>query len=398
MENKKSFNNLLFFLFCLAFFFAPISLFVEQGASFIDFIPAFILFAVFTFFSKKRKLSFFKNGLFFIILFLFFLCLSCLSNGTLFDNARVVLTFALFIVFYFLFASIDYSEKNVKTFIICFSLFAILSSLLIVLSTVFKKPYAFSRYSFDIIGVIKNPNYIVTFILCPFAYFTYSIFFNKRIRFSFRMLLILCDILFLSAFICSGTRSCVLTAAVVLILCFLKAIFSLKHIFRSLAILVGTIVLIVLFVNIAPQFVPQETLNRIRIDALLQEENNIRAIMWKDTFTYFLSREPILGLGINGSGKYSNALYGYILHNIPLQIVIDSGFAGSLIMAAFLITLVVRVKRKRIYFFAVIFASLFVPLLFINGLYAVNFWFFIYITTFFVNNQDSLMGGKSFER
>lgn len=398
MNYRIKLRDIVFIAFCGAFFFAPISFFTVQGGSFVDFLPAFLLLVLFFFMSFNRKVytPLFKTAIVVLFAFLLVLFLSCVLNSSIKENFRVLITYTLFSLFFFMFISIDYSKKYVKIFFSVFIAYALLSSLIIILSTILKMPYAYSRFSFNAIGVVKNPNYIVTFILCPYALLVYSLFFKNGFTIFKRVLLIIAVVIFLAAFLCSGTRSCILTAAIVLLLCFLKLVFSLKNVGRNIFIVACCLILAACFITVIPNFVPQATLQRLSPENIFKSEDNIRSIMWEDAFNYYFSSKPLLGLGVNGGGNYSNDKYGYILHNIPLQIVIDTGVIGFVLITIFIVAIFLRIQKHNRFFFIVFFVSLFVPLFFINGLYAVNFWFFVYVISFFAINQNKFITRGTF--
>lgn len=284
----------------------------------------------------------------------------------------------LFVVFYICVTSNSYAQIDLKFITKNYIRVAIGVAILILLSYMFGYPhnestYYMSRYSVGITGVYKNPNYLTSFINVALFILGYILFFgdiSKRKKY----LYIAFILLFFIGFYLSGTRASIILGCIVLFSLLLKNLCDSKR-------FIWGIIPIVVLVVIAMVF-------RAQIDDLWMNFLGDRSATKDEgrTLAWSIAANQIFDNPIFGCGLFAWDFFGksgeYLewLHNIFLELVLNQGFIGAILCYSMITYGCLKVKKCDRFFVSMfVFVSGF-PLLFQNGLIAVNFWRFVILT------------------
>ena len=117
-----------------------------------------------------------------------------------------------------------------------------------------------------------------------------------------------------------------------------------------------------------------------------------RANAWEQAFIY-IKRNPILGCGHNSWYNIHGISYLEWLHNVFLELVLDQGIVGLLLLIGILVSGFKKTNPNDRLFLILFFVFSTIPMLFQNGLYEVHFWRYIIINRLMMNFSTSYYGG-----
>lgn len=219
------------------------------------------------------------------------------------------------------------------------------------------------RASITVFGQLKDPNYLASFLIFGFAYLTYSIISQKRIK----TYLIIMDLIIFAGIFFAGSRGGFLTVVFVIAVIVAKILFADKFTARKVMLFL----LVLLALGLGYAFLSNSVLSNRMLD-VKSYSGNIRLLIWKEALNAFWN-SPLFGSGIQSGGYYSKMRIQYATHNCYIDLLTGQGLFGvALIFISF--SSYFKVPRYNLFFMIGIFASLFIPLFFINGYEAMTFW------------------------
>lgn len=324
-----------------------------------------------------------------VLLFLFALFSTLLSDIVSFGSG--LLKFFTFVVFFISINSFVLTPKQLRFSFKTYLFLSIVISILIILSFIFGYPHIDSsvyqgRYSIGITGIFKNPNYLSSFFNVAFFVICYIL---ATVTVSSKQKIVYFSILslFVVATFFTGTRAALITEAFILVSLLLVSAKK-KHIYKLIPILVVIVVVLTYY---------WETLIELyNLFAAGRElaKDSIREDSWKYAID-FIKDNPIIGCG-HKSWDVIHQTRGDVdeyLHNIFLELVLDQGIIGFLLVVAIIVIGYNKTKSSdRLFLFLLLFTTGF-PMLFQNGLYEVNFWRFIIINRLMINVSINYDGG-----
>lgn len=289
---------------------------------------------------------------------------------------RTVITYFLFALMVVLFANAGFTALDLHRFSKFYVCFALVCALLIIATRIANIPHVGTRYSVAILGIKKNPNYINPVILLGCAFELYWMVKQARGRIIRAILLAV----MLYGCLLTGTRAALLTFILCVAFAGIYAFFAsnaakkLWNLVRTnkKSILVICLIAAVCVVG-AVLIVPVVAKGRFSLDKLFND--SLRMEMWKMSFLEFL-RNPILGLGLNGTTAYNTSLQFKVtnIHNVLLQFICDQGIIGVLIFGYILYRIIRRTKKEDRFLIGIMSLAMYFPILFQNGLVALTFW------------------------
>lgn len=249
--------------------------------------------------------------------------------------------------------------------------------------------YFMSRYSIGITGIYKNPNYLVSFMNFTLFLLLYSTLYGryeKKIQLVIN-LSIIC--LFLAAFYFTGTRASLITAFIVITI---LVVHYLLHHNRKLWVVVPVCLVIALFVAYWNTIMDLYDLFMGSRDLM---GDTSREDAWTLAYKY-IKENPIIGCGLFAwDNVCKSGDFLEWLHNIYLELILNQGFIGFTIFLLMLFSGANRIKKEDKFFvYMLLFVTGF-PIMFQNGLIAVNLWRFIIINrivfNFSIRNKEGLI-------
>lgn len=323
--------------------------------------------AIFTFLSNRKYKT--DRSIIFLMLFCIIAFLaSILSNYN--TSVTNVFKLCIYTFIYVVFTSFSFSVSDFRKVVFSYVFISCLIAVLIILSYIYGYPhtesnYFLGRYSIGITGLYKNPNYLTAFINVAFFLVLYYIL-NSDSSLRKRFLLIAIIALFIVSEYLSGTRAALLTAGIITVLC----MFISKHNgARKRVLFIVLLIFIVLLlyhediIALIDYFVGKRDI----------ADDRGREIAWNIAFS-IIEDNPFLG---NGPGCWSNfAQVGGIdyLHNIYLEIILDTGIIGFLVFICIYLFHVYIVPKTDLSFVLVFMFATSFPLIFQNGTYEANLW------------------------
>ena len=348
-------------------------------------IPTFVL-AIMGGYIKNSVMNFYA-----ILLFVF-ACLSTLISDLGGFGIGPLMKFIVFIVFFISTSYFVMPPKELKFSFRAYLLLSIALSVLIILSFLGGFPHieatgSQGRYSIGITGLYKNPNYLTSFynisffVICYILATVHLCFKKKLVLFS----LLLC---FMVSSFLSGTRAALLVEGLV-ILSMPLVLAKKRQLYKFIPIIVLAVVVVVCYYEEIELILDLFLGNR---DAFSDES---RSEAWGRAFK-FIKASPILGCGHNSWSNISQGS-GFLeyLHNIFLELVLDQGIIGLLLIVGIIISGYKKTNVKDRLFIKLFFTFSAIPMFFQNGLYEVNFWRFIVLNRLMMNVSTSYEGGIS---
>jgi len=285
-----------------------------------------------------------------------------------------IISYLLLCLITIIFAGFQYTEDDIKRFINFYVLYGLICSVCIILSWFFEFEYQWNRYSLDIVGLHKNPNYINNIILLAMAFVLHRLIRkegNPLINIFY--CIVMCASVFLTA-----TRAAFLC---IIVLCMFSILYILIIKKRFLYIFLFGIFAAgayAFFVN----FIPPVIVNRLTSDMM---NDSSRLFMWENALKE-LWKQPVLGMGLSGVTAYNTTISSVeAIHNVLLQFLCDQGIIGGILFILLLLSILNRVKKNDRILFALMIIALFVPIMFQNGTVSFTFWWPLALLEIFSN-------------
>lgn len=234
------------------------------------------------------------------------------------------------------------------------------------------------RYSVGITGVYKNPNYLTSFINVACFMLLFKLLKGKETRNKKLLYDIIILFLFVSI-ILTGTRTALLTFSSVFLLLFASNFLRANKIGVSIFIIAIMGLLIWIYQKEINDFIELYLGTR----ELLGEES--RETAWSFALLK-LKDNWLFGCGIGSWETLSkNTSMLQWLHNVFLEFLLNQGIMGLLLLVyTFLYGFSKTKKRDRLFLYVLVFVTA-LPMMFQNGVVAVNFWRFLIINRIAIN-------------
>ncbi|MBS6722751.1 MAG: O-antigen ligase family protein [Clostridiales bacterium] len=316
---------------------------------------------------KKRTVT--RASLLIILFWGGFVCSTLFSEYVYIQ--RDIVTFAIFCIVYIIAVSYPYSVEQVKMINNIYIIVSSICSLNILYNWVSHNYYNewFHRASFQFMGIYKDPNYVMAFIV-PAMYLTFVRIMNEK-----KKRYILIEILMLSNFITTGSRGA--------IICFLVSIFIMLLVKSKMnlqqKIKVCTVIGIIIIIGstILTRVLPVQAIERI-----VNSGSDSRIDLWRSALEVFY-KHPILGGGMGAASKESLRSVGNYSHNVYIDILVNGGMAGVIFFLIFFYYNCCRTQKKYASFMLGAIIAFMFPLFFINGFNSATFYFPLIILTIY---------------
>ncbi len=324
------------------------------------------------------------------VLFLFFAIIStAISNIVGFGSG--LLKLFVFIILFISISSFVLTPKQLKISFKTYLYLSIAISILIILSFVFGYPhieeFGFQgRYSIGITGIFKNPNYLSSFYNASFFVICY-ILATVTVPLKEKVVFYSILALFVVATFFTGTRAALLVEAfVVIAMMFIKAKRTKMYKFIP--------VVIIIFIVLIYYWSTLIELYNMFVAGREMMSDSIREVSWNYAL-HFIKENPILGCGHKAWDviRFTRGDVDEYLHNIFLELILDQGIIGLLLVIAIIFIGYNRTKKGDRLFLMLLLVTTGFPLLFQNGLYEVNFWRFLIINRLMINVSVAYDGG-----
>ena len=324
------------------------------------------------------------------ILLFVFACLSTLLSDLGGFGMGPLMKFLVFILLFISTSSFVMPPKQLEVSYRLYLLLSITLSFLIILSFLGGFPHieatgSQGRYSIGITGFFKNPNYLTSFYNISFFVICYIL---ASVKLSLKKKLILFSLLlfFMVSSFLSGTRAALLVEGLV-VLSMPLVLAKKRQLYKFIPIVVVATVVAVVYYEEIELVLNLFLGNR---DAFSDES---RSDAWSRAFKY-IANNPILGCGHNSWSNISQGTGSLeYLHNIFLELVLDQGIVGLLLIIGIITTGYKKTNVKDRLFIKLLLIFSAIPMFFQNGLYEVNFWRFITINRLMMNVSTSYDGG-----
>ena len=309
---------------------------------------------------------------------------SALNLTYQYKSLRFILAFLLMLVFYFsIRAVIDrVSVKNLEKAISTAGFIGIFASLTYYTMGILETGMNFARSSTTFYGVLidrsmprltgfasNDPNLYVFFVT---LYFFYTI---NRLQYKKIVLgCLIAAITIILTFSRGGILGIVVGLTIQLV--------TMKDSKRALKLIIfGTLAIIVLMFMGNVFFLNPLQIIQNRFLSLATDGGGSRFQIWTDAFTTFRDN-PILGIGINASASYNYEHFGrYVyVHNVILEVALESGLIGLIAFLSFLASVLFSAKKlldycnKYSYIFVTL-VSMITQMFFLSILYNEAFYF-----------------------
>ncbi|WP_433959450.1 O-antigen ligase family protein [Cytobacillus horneckiae] len=338
----------------------------QFGVGFSGVFPAILLFILFLIIEKK-ELHFTKKH-FYILLFWVLAAISTLFSKEVIPE-RNIITFLFFVLFFIICTGINYSRRDITFILNSYIFIASVSSINIIWNFILENAYGWQRYSLEVFGIYRDPNYVSAFIIPAIGIVIYFILFQNNYS-KYTKLFYYFSLLIMSlGMLSTGSRAAFILSVMVLmynLISFLMNILKSKNIYRILIILFSLFVCGVLLKNHLPESIV------IRLTSFSEYSEDIRVGLWEQALELF-EKYPLFGAGMEAANKYLVSLGKHNSHNVFLDILIGQGLVG---ISLFLLIIkeFIFVKKTHIYFMTLMVLGSFGPLLFINGFNTASFW------------------------
>ena len=279
---------------------------------------------------------------------------------------RNIATFFIFCLVYVISTSQSYTKKEIHSIITLYIIVATTCALNIIYHWLIGDYYVayFYRSSFKFLGVYKDPNYSMAFIV-PGA-------FMALIR-SFKAITLKKRILYISSFglclwanVSTASRSALLSLAMSVLIMF---IFFRTSIAKKVRIICVCMLAVLLVFYVAITYLPTQSIERF----FNLTSDDTREELWRSAIKVFY-KYPILGGGFGSANTVSWASAGNASHNVFLDILCDSGIVGAIIFSTFFITNCFKCKKNNRYILYGLIVAFMLPMFFINGFNTATFY------------------------
>ena len=348
------------------------------GASFSYVIIPFVLFIIAGILDPSY-LKINKSLFSIFIIYIVYFFSTCISNYV--SIGRDFVSFLLFCVLYVIAVSFVYSEKELKTFILCYIFigFTVSCNICIQWITHHYMQVWLNRSSFYFLGHFKDPNYTMAYV-APSVVLSIMILFYSNIK-RIRILMIINIAVAFFSCILASSRSGVIAIglSVVAMILFSKRI---SRFTKSIII-----VFVIIIISVGRYFI-FNTYNEYALNRILNDtDGGGRIEIWSCAIEVFL-QNPFLGGGLNSGSELSLATMGYTTHSIIIDIICDSGVFGTIAILAFIYSKCIKCNKANREFFIILSLSCFVPMFFINGFNTTTIFYPIIMMSIFRNYSE----------
>lgn len=288
---------------------------------------------------------------------------------------RDMITFIFFCFVYIVATSIKYSKEKIRRLNKFYVFTAFITSITILYNWLKHDYYVawFKRSSFKFLGVYRDPNYVMAYIVPAMYILTISLINtkDKKLRFFKSILLIT----MMTSFLTTGSRGAILSYVVGLVLFFL--INKNIPLNSKIKVLAVSMVVILIGYTCLIRLLPQQSVNR-----LLNSDEDSRFNLWKSAIKVFWNH-PMLGGGMSAASNISLAEVGKDSHNVYIDILSNFGLLGSIVFVHFFYKNCCLSTRSNMPFLLGACGVFMVPMFFVNGFNTVTFYFPLVILTIY---------------
>lgn len=298
-----------------------------------------------------------------------------------------------FVIYFISVSTYSYTKKDLLTISRIYNYVSIGVAILIVLSflggyTHNDSEYFMGRYSIGITGLYKNPNYLVSFINVTLFLLLYSALYGRGVNRFVKIFNIAIILLFLMAFYLTGTRASLVTAFIII---FFLVTHYLFHHNRRIWVFVPTLIISLLIIY---NWSTLTNLYELFMGTRDLMSDSSREDAWTLAFKH-ITDNPILGCGLfSWDNICRSGNYLEWLHNIYLELVLNQGLFGFLLFVLMVFSGFNKTKKNDRFFIAVLLFVTGFPMMFQNGVIAVNLWRFVIINrivfNYSIRNEDGL--------
>lgn len=299
------------------------------------------------------------------LIILLFYAVFCISTALspLVEIKRDIFTFGILCLAYVSASSYRYSTAQLRMLLNVYVASAVVVSLFILYAWLTKDYYNdwYQRSSFRFLGVYKDPNYVMAYIIPTIFIVIFKIIKNKKQRY----LNIMCCAVLVMAMLATGSRSAIvaLVGALFVMLLFVKMNARTK---MRMLMLLGAVgmVAVVIVLTVIPTHV---------VERLFSLDSGGRFELWGAALTA-LKENPLLGGGMNAASMQSSTLVGLDSHNVYLDILCGGGIIGTFVFVLFFVMSCCRSRKQNRGFLYGLAVAFMTPLFFINGFNTVTFY------------------------
>lgn len=330
-----------------------------------------------------------------INLFAVLLLISALFSTLISDYTELnidILKTLVFVVFFISTSSFVLSPKQLMFSFKSYLYLSIVISFLIILSFIYGYPHIEAtlyqgRYSIGITGLFKNPNYLtsfynVAFLVVCYILATVSLSIKRRV-----VLYMIIALLLVSSYF-TGTRAALLVE--VLVIMAIPLVLA-----KSGRLYVVIPIVLVLVSVIVYSWSTIIDLYELFIGTRDMMGDTSREDAWVYAIKY-IKENLVFGCGHKSWNVICHGT-GYLeyLHNIFLELVLDQGIIGLLLVFGLVVVGYNKTNKDDRFFLLMLLFVTAIPMFFQNGLYEVNFWRFIIINRLMMNVSVIYKGGIS---
>ncbi len=279
-------------------------------------------------------------------------------------DIQTLIVICFFIFFGCLFLDVNFDVTQIKLIFNTYVFCSFIISLNIIINYLTGNFYRDKRATFEIFDVNKDPNYMAALIVPAIFIVLIDIFYKHKIE--YKIMLTILNVILITALVMTGSRgsfvAVVAAVGVYIILQMLDTDISSSY---KVLIILGIIVSAV-FIS----FLLLYSTNRL-LD-FSSYGTDIRLSIWKYALSFWRT-SPLIGHGAGSTSNYTLfGIYSFATHNCFIDVLGDSGVLGGLCFL-FILRNIIRssADKKKTLSFVIL---CFMPLMFINGFYTLNFW------------------------
>ncbi len=356
-------NDFVFNLGISLFVISPFFIWIQNSVSFSNIILPFFLITLGILF--VNHLEFRVDHVFAILLWVEGV-ISTISSGRALSTT--IITYFLFIFLYILITSQNFSTNQIRFFLGIYINISVIVTFIIILSAIFGKTYLgmnMPRYSLDIIGIEKNPNYINAFVCGPYVILLYKLLLTLGEKKKNNLFVLFKTIIILTGSILTGTRAALLVFGIVTVMVIIH-IFNNVYKIRKIKVLSFLIAFSLILFLLLHFFIPHAVFTRFNL------EDNTRTFLWSTGYNSFHDSNIILGFGLGGT---TVAIRGSYLHSMILQHTFDQGIIGFILFLILIFVNTKKIEMNDTVIIVIFSIALFYPFFFNNGNITVSFWY-----------------------
>lgn len=301
---------------------------------------------------------------FYIFIFWMLFCISTALSDIV-SIERDLITFLAFCFVLFCATIYPCSARQLKRIINVYIAVAIIVEINVIYNWFSHNYYStwFKRASFYLMGVHKDPNYVMAYVL-PAVAFSFIRLINEK-KFINRLFDFIVLAISALAIVATGSRSPMLTFILFFAIYFLMST-TMNAKKKANVIFIGVVIALI-FIYLIKKYYPAQALSR------LSNTEDPRINLWKSAFNVFKTH-PLIGGGMSAATTISRANAGNDSHNVYLDILCNSGIIGSLMFIVyFYVSALKSTKANRAFTYSIAVAFM-LPMFFINGFNTATFY------------------------